>query len=135
MQPEGVNERSHLEESLHYLMINVLVDSLESQGFSVRADHVGGLRMTPASVGGFTPDVEARRKNEVRLVEVRTESTLGLPETRALLAGLANGCPGEVCLAVPFDCIERAEQLRLDLDIDFTILPCYPFVGYVGMPK
>jgi hypothetical protein len=135
MQPEAMNERSHLEESLHYLMINVLVDSLESQGFSVSADHVGGLRKPPAPVGGFIPDIEARRKNEVRLIEVRTESTLGLPETRDLLAGLAGERPGAVSLAVPFDCMDAAEELRLELDLSFTILPCYPFVGYVGLPK
>jgi len=135
MQPEAMNEQSHLEESLHYLMINVLVDSLETQGFSVCADHVGGLRKPPAPVGGFTPDIEARRKNEVRLIEVRTESTLGLPQTRDLLTGLADECPGAVCLAVPFDCMEAAEELRQDLDLSFTILPCYPFVGYVGLPK
>ena len=135
LQPEAMNEQSRLEESLHYLMINVLVDSLESQGFSVCADHVGDLRRSPAPVGGFTPDVEARRKNEVRLIEVRTESTLGLPETRDLLAGLAAEYPGDVCLAVPFDCMEAAEELRQDLDLGFTILPCYPFVGYIGLPK
>ncbi len=135
MQPDATNEQNHLEESLHYLMINVLVDSLESQGFSVCADHIGGLRKQPAPVGGFIPDIEARRKNEVRLIEVRTESTLGLPQTRELLAGLAGECSGEICLAVPFDCMDAAEQLRQDLDIDFTILPCYPFVGYVGLPK
>jgi len=135
VQPEAMNEQNHLEESLHYLMINVLVDSLESQGFSVCADHVGGLRKPPTPVRGFTPDIEARRKNEVRLIEVRTESTLGLPQTRDLLAGLAGECPEGVCLAVPFDCMEAAEELRLDLDLSFTILPCYPFVGYVGLPK
>lgn len=135
MQPDGMNEQNHLEESLHYLMINVLVDSLEGQGFSVCADHVGGLRQPPSAVGGFVPDVEARRKNEVRVIEVRTESTLSLPQTRDLLAGLAGERSGEVCLAVPFDCMDAAEQLRKDLDIDFTILPCYPFVGYVGLPK
>jgi hypothetical protein len=135
MQPEAMNEHNHLEESLHYLMINVLVDSLESQGFSVCADHVGGARKPPEQFGGFTPDVEAHRNNEVRLIEVRTESTLGLPETRDLLAGLARECPGGVCLAVPFDCMQAAEELRQELDLSFTILPCYPFVGYVGLPK
>jgi hypothetical protein len=135
MQPEAMNEQTHLEETLHYLMINVLVDSLESQGYSVCADHVGGLRKPPAPVRGFTPDVEARRKNEVRLIEVRTESTLGLQETRDVLAGLAGERPEEVCLAVPFDCMEAAEELRQELDLSFTILPCYPFVGYVGLPK
>jgi hypothetical protein len=135
MQPDAMNDPNHLEESLHYLMINVLVDSLESQGFSVCADHVGGVRTPPAPIGDFVPDVEARRKNEVRVIEVMTESTLGLPKTRDLLTGLARDCSGKFCLAVPFNCMDVAEQLRRDLDLDFTILPCYPFVGYVGLPK
>jgi hypothetical protein len=31
--------------------------------------------------------------------------------------------------------MDAAEELRLELDLSFTILPCYPFVGYVGLPK
>ncbi len=115
-------------------MINVLVDSLEKEGFAVNADHVGGLRKKPAPVGGFTPDIEARRGEDLRLIEVETESTIDLPETQEQLGILSAG-RGTAYLAIPFDCIERARALRDDLDIEFTILPCYPFVRYVGMPK
>jgi Holliday junction resolvase len=128
-------QRDHLEESLHYLMINVLVDSLERDGFRVSADHVGGLRAKPGSVGGIVPDIEARRGDDVRLIEVETSSSLDLPETREQLAKLASGFDGEIYLAIPFDCIEGAKKLRDELDIEFVILPCYPFVRYVGMPK
>jgi hypothetical protein len=136
-------KRDHQEESLHYLMINVLVDSLminvlvdslEKEGFVVNADHVGGLRTRPASVGGFTPDIEARRGSDLRLIEVETQSTVDLPETQQQLTYLAAG-RGTAYLAVPFDCIEGARKLRDELDIDIVILPCYPFVRYVGMPK
>lgn len=135
MKQEADDNQDHLDESLHYLMINVLVASLETQGFTVRADHVGGVREPPAAVGDFIPDIEARRRNEVRLIEVRTESTLGLPDTADVLAGLASDPSAGVFLAVPFNCMEEAEHLRQGLDVDFTILPCYPFVGYVGTPK
>jgi hypothetical protein len=127
-------KRDHEEESLHYLMINVLVDSLEKEGFVVYADHVGDLRSKPASLGGYTPDIEARRGNEVRLIEVETRSTINLPETHQQLAHLAAGL-GTPYLAIPFDCIETAREMRDQLDIDVIILPCYPFVRYVGMPK
>jgi hypothetical protein len=129
-----MTKRDHQEESLHYLMINVLVDSLEKEGFAVNADHVGGLRNKPTSLGGFTPDIEARRGSEVRLIEVETQSTLDLPETLEQLGRLASG-EGTAYLAIPFDCIDGARKLRDDLDIDIVILPCYPFVRYVGMPK
>lgn len=115
-------------------MINVLVDSLEKEGFTVNADHVGGLRKKPASVGGFIPDIEARRGEDLRLIEVETESTIDLPETQEQMAHLSAG-RGTAYLAIPFDCIEEARRLRDDLDFEFTILPCYPFVRYVGMPK
>jgi hypothetical protein len=129
-----MTKRDHQEESLHYLMINVLVDSLEKEGFTVSADHVGGLRNKPASVGGFTPDIEARRGGDLRLIEVETKSTIDLPETHEQLAHMTEG-PGTAYLAIPFDCIEGARRLRDELDIEFVILPCYPFVRYVGMPK
>ncbi len=129
-----MTERDHQEESLHYLMINVLVDSLEKEGFTVNADHVGGLRKKPASVGGFTPDIEARRGEDLRLIEVETESTIDLPETQEQLTHLSAG-RGTAYLAIPFDCIEGARRLRQELDAEFVILPCYPFVRYVGLPK
>jgi hypothetical protein len=129
-----MTERGHEEESLHYLMISVLVDSLEKEGFAVRADHVGGLRAKPTPLHGFTPDIEARRGDQVRLIEVKTRSTIGLTETQEQLALLAGG-PGNAYLAVPFDCIEAARKVRDDMDVDVVILPCYPFVGYVGMPR
>jgi hypothetical protein len=129
-----MTKRDHEEESLHYLMINVLVDSLEKEGFHVNADHVGGLRAKPACLGGFTPDIEARKGDDVRLIEVETRSTIDLPETLDQLDHLASG-RGTAYLAIPFDCIESARKLRDELGIDLVILPCYPFVRYVGMPK
>jgi predicted RecB family endonuclease len=129
-----MTKRDHQEESLHYLMINVLVDSLEKEGFTVNADHVGGLRKKPASVGGFTPDIEARRGGDLRLIEVETNSTIDLPETHDQIASMAAG-RGTAYLAIPFDCIEGARRLRDELGVEFVILPCYPFVRYVGMPK
>lgn len=129
-----MTKRDHEEESLHYLMINVLVDSLEKEGFVVNADHVGGLRSKPASLDGYTPDIEARRGDEVRLIEVETRSTINLPETHDQLARLVAGL-GTPYLAIPFDCIDSARQVRDEQAIDVVILPCYPFVRYVGMPK
>jgi hypothetical protein len=116
-------------------MINVLVDSLEREGFKVSADHVGGLRRRPEPIGGFVPDIEARRGDDVRLIEVETQSTLDAPETQEQLSRLAGAAHGELYLAIPFDCIDGAKKLRKELDIEFVILPCYPFVRYVGMPK
>ena len=85
-------ERDHQEESLHYLMIDVLVDFLEKEGFTVKADHVGGLRAMPASLGGYTPDIEARKGADIRLIEVETKSTIDLPDTVEQLTRLGAGC-------------------------------------------
>jgi hypothetical protein len=128
-------QRDHVEESLHYLMINLLVDSLETDGFVVRADHVGGFRAKPPAMGDFTPDIEARRGEEIHLIEVETQSTLDSARTQEQLAKLTSAPDSKAYLAVPFDCLQRAKQLRQELEFDFIILPCYPFVRYVGMPK
>jgi Holliday junction resolvase len=130
-----MTERGRLEESLHYLMIKVLVESLEKEGFEVNADHMGSLRTRPDPVGGFIPDIEAHRGDDVRLIEVETQSTIDLPETHEQLAKLTSSTRGKTYLAIPFDCIEGARQVRDELSIDFVILPCYPMVGYVGTPK
>jgi hypothetical protein len=130
-----MSERDHVEESLHYLMVNVLVDSLEKDGYLVYADHVGGLRKRPRPIGDYVPDIEARKSTEIHLIEVETRSTLGLAETREQLAKLCSAGHAKACLAVPFDCVEQARRMRDDLELEITILPCYPFVRYVGMPK
>jgi Holliday junction resolvase len=135
MEEERTTQRDHIEESLHYLMINVLVDSLENEGFVVSADHVGGLRKRPAPVGEFVPDIEAWRGEELHLIEVETQSTLASPRTGQQLTRFASRPGARVYLAVPFDCIERARKMRECLEINVRILPCYPFVRYIGVPK
>jgi hypothetical protein len=115
-------------------MISLLVDSLERQGFTVCADHVGDLRPKPAPLGDYVPDVEARKGSCLRLIEVETASTIDLPETRAQLNRLT-AAMGTAFLAVPFDSIGRARDLRDELSVDLGILPCYPFIRYVGSLK
>jgi hypothetical protein len=132
---ESETGRSNVEESLHYLMINVLVDSLERDGFTVSADHVGGLRNKPVPISGRAPDLHAQRGQDTLLIEVETQSTLGLPETRQRLRDVAAASGGRIYLAVPFTCLGEARRLREELALDIEILPCYPFVRYVGMPK
>lgn len=132
-QPKA--DRDHIEDSMHFLMINVLVDSFENEGFTVRADHVGGLRLPPAAVGCFIPDIEARRGDELCLIEVETQSTLDTPRTRQQIDELSRQAHAKSYLAVPFDCIERAKQMRERLEAKIGILPCYPFVRYIGIPK
>jgi hypothetical protein len=130
-----MSQRDLVEESLHYLIINVLVDKLEKDGFTVRADHVGGLRQRPESIEGYVPDIEAKRGAEVQLIEVETESTLDSEEAREQLGRLTSASRGMVYLAVPHDCLEKAKGVREKLTASVVILPCYPFVRYVGMPK
>jgi len=119
---------------MHFLMINVLVDSLEKEGFTVAADHVGHLRRRPAPIGDYIPDIEATRGDDLYLIEVETQSTLGAPGAQQL-AALASQAPAKCYVAVPFDCIERARGIRECLELKVGILPCYPFVRYVGVPK
>lgn len=135
MTQEPKHARDHVEESMHFLMINVLVDSFENEGFTVRADHVGGLRPRPAQVGCFVPDIEARRGEDLCLVEVETQTTLDLPRTREQIEELSRQTNARCFLAVPFDSIERARQMRECLEAKVGILPCYPFVRYIGIPK
>lgn len=127
--------RDHIEESLHCLIVNVLVDAYERQGYEVKADHVGSLRAVPKSTGSHVPDIVATRGSEVYIIEVETQSTIDDPETQQQLKEFADAAPTRVYLAVPFECLEAARKLRHDLDIDFDILPCYPFVRYVGVPR
>lgn len=130
-----MSKRNHLEDSIHCLMINVLVDSYEKQGYEVLADHVGGLKKASRAIGGYVPDIVAKRGDEVNIIEVETESTLGDPVVELQMRNFAAAAPTRLYLAVPFECVEVARNLRKALNIEFDILPCYPFVRYVGIPR
>ncbi len=127
--------RDYIEESLHCLIINVLIESYERQGYKVDADHVGDLKPVPRSTGQYVPDIVATKGSEVYLVEVETPHTITTAETEAQLREFISAAPTRVYLAVPFECLEAAQKLRNHLNVDFDILPCYPFVRYVGVPR
>ena len=130
-----MSERDQIEELMHFLLANVLVNSLEKDGFEVRADHIGGLRGAPTPVDGLTPDIEAVKGEEVRLIEVETPSTVGSEDTRRQITAFA-GKPGvKVFLAVPYDSVDEARRLRDELDVEFSIIPCYPYVNSIGTPE
>lgn len=127
--------RDSMEESMHYLMISMLVEALEQDGFTVSADHIGGLRPRPSTIGEFTPDIEARRGDAVHLIEVETKGSLETEGTREQLQALVQQVNAKSYVAVPFDCVERARKMRDLLGGGIGILPCYPFVRYVGAVK
>ena len=130
-----MSERDQIEELMHFLLANVLVNSLEKDGFEVRADHVGGFRGAPTPVEGLIPDIEAVRGEEVRLIEVETPSTLGTEEARKQLTTFAGKAGAKVYLAVPYDSVDDARRLREDLGVSFSIIPCYPYVNSIGTPE
>jgi Holliday junction resolvase len=130
-----VSERDQIEELMHFLLANVLVNSLEKDGFEVKADHIGGLRGAPTPVDGLTPDIEAVKGEEVRLIEVETSSTVGSEEARKQITAFA-GKPGvKMFLAVPYDSVDDARRVRDELDVEFSIIPCYPYVNSIGTPE
>ncbi|MFZ1946446.1 MAG: hypothetical protein WAW06_02775 [bacterium] len=127
--------RDQIEESLHYLIISVIAESLEREGFAVTTDHVSGRGLRPVAVGGFVPDIVARREGDTRLIEVETQATLQSARAKAQLAAYAAEPGARVYVAVPFDCIEGARRIREEAGFDVGIIPCYPFVRYVGIQK
>jgi Holliday junction resolvase len=130
-----VTNRDQIEELMHFLLANVLVNSLEKDGFEVRADHIGGLRGAPTPVEGLTPDIEAVKGDEVRLIEVETPSTVGSEDTRKQIAAFAGKAGVKAYLAVPYDSVDEARKLREELGVKFNIIPCYPYVNSIGTPE
>ncbi len=130
-----MSQRDQVEDWLHFLLISVLVNALEEEGFAVEADHVGGMRQKPESIGGYVPDIVARRGDHIRLIEVETQSTLASPRTASQIEAFCRHASATIIVAVPFDCLALAHRLREELDLDFVIMPCYPLVKYVGVPR
>ena len=130
-----MSERDQIEELMHFLLSNVLVNSLEKDGFEVRADHIGGLRGAPTPVEGLTPDIEAVKGEEIRLIEVETPSTVGSDDTRKQISAFAKKPGVKAYLAVPYESVDEARKLRDELGVEFNIIPCYPYVNSIGTPE
>jgi Holliday junction resolvase len=130
-----VSKRDQIEELMHFLLANVLVNSLEKDGFEVKADHVSGLRGSPAPIEGLVPDIEAVKGDDVRVIEVETPSTITTEEARNQIKAFAGKPGAKAYLAVPYDSVDDARKLRDDLGAQFSIIPCYPYVNSIGTPE
>lgn len=128
------SERSSSEEAIHTLIVGLLVEFYEALGFDVKADHLGGFRESPDPIGSSLPDLVARKGDDIRVIEVETRSTIDTENTREQLKGFTSN-DHKLVLAVPYECLEAAIELRNSLGFDFEILPCYPMVRYVGVAR
>ncbi|MGQ9604184.1 MAG: hypothetical protein ACUVUU_08220 [bacterium] len=124
-------ERSSTENAIHNMIIGILVEFYEKLGFNVRADHIGGFRECPDKIGSYTPDLIAEKEDDTRVIEVETRGTIGSSRARQQLLQFVSN-EHKVILAIPYECLNSAMDLRASLGIDFEILPCYPMVRYVG---
>lgn len=128
------SKRCSNEETIHNMIISLLVEFYEKLGFEVRADHLGGFRECPDRIGSYVPDLLVRKGGDIRVIEVETRSTVDTPKTRNELTQFSSA-KHKLVLAIPHECLEAAIQLRTSLEIDFEILPCYPMVRYVGVAR
>lgn len=130
----GTSERSSNEEAIHTLIVGLLVEFYQKLGFDVRADHLSGFKETPEPIGSCLPDLVVRKGDDIRVIEVETRSTIDTEKTRQQLNGFISN-EHRLVLAVPYECLQAAIELRNTLGLDFEILPCYPMVRYVGAAR
>lgn len=65
----------------HDQLITVLANRLESDGFYVKADHIGHPNGTPAQIIHHIPDIVAAKDNRKIFVEAETESSISSQDT------------------------------------------------------
>ena len=100
------------------------------RSFNRRIGQVLGREGGPEKVGRSEVKGE-----EVRLIEVETSSTVGSEDTRRQMKAFAGRPGAKVFLAVPYDSVEQAHKLRDDMEVEFSIIPCYPYVNSIGTPE
>ncbi|MBE0595713.1 MAG: hypothetical protein IH614_00425 [Desulfuromonadales bacterium] len=110
-------------EIRHYLMVNVLVDSLRRAGYDeIEADHLVSAPRPQDVLGehglSLVPDVVACKDGKKIIFEVKTEEALFAPETEEQLRTFARhaeetGC--EFCLLVPERCGPKVKYLLASL--------------------
>lgn len=128
------SQRNSNEETIHTLMVRLLVEFYERLGFDVKANHLGGFRETPDPIGSQIPDLVVKKGDDIRVIEVETKDTVDTEKTRQQLREFTSK-QHKLVLAVPYECLQSAMELRENLAIDFEILPCYPMVRYVGVAR
>ncbi len=66
--------RSSRSQSKHDAKVRQIAKGLEKKGYAVKADIKGYPK--PATIGGFRPDVVAKKGTERRIVEVETSDSV-----------------------------------------------------------
>ena len=73
--------RSKTSQSKHDVEVRKIAKHYERKGYNVRADVRGYPQ--PRTIGGYRPDVIAKRGREQKIVEVETPDSVGSARDRA----------------------------------------------------
>jgi hypothetical protein len=96
--------------SLHSRMVYDQAMELTRLGYvDVRADDIGWPGGTPAMIGGHVPDVTARGRRGLLVVEVETCDTITLAQTRSQWTAFSS-TPGTFRVLVPTSCLAAAKR-------------------------
>ena len=102
-----ITERSR---TAHAQLIRALAAQYESQGYYVRADHIGHPNGSPASVNGHVPDVAAFSGGTLRIIaEAETCDTISDSNTREQWAAFSRSAY-QFEVIVPKSCLQDAQM-------------------------
>ena len=96
-----MTKRTMKTDEEHNVLLRAIVNKLQSEGMTVKADHISHPNGQPPIIGGHIPDIEARSYVNKIIVEAETADTVSIEETRRQFAAFSNAYGYQFHVIVP----------------------------------
>ena len=107
--------RGKTEQSQHDKMVKIIAKHYYTNGYQVKADHIGWPDGSPAAINSHIPDVVAvfgsnTNSPDKKIIEVETCGTYADQHTKEQLKAFTKDHSATVYLFVPPECYIQAKQ-------------------------
>jgi hypothetical protein len=137
---KGRNEnRPANSQSNHDKMVKYIANSLKSQGYIVKADHIGWENGSPEEIYNYIPDITASKNGQFFIFEVETCPTYKDVHTKEQLSSFSK--KGTTYMMVPHACNRNSKTYDHISEIKQTLKQwelssvkigtCNPFDGEI----
>jgi hypothetical protein len=100
-----------LKTSVHSTLVRALAKKYEKDGYTVQADGIGHLNGSPNQVGGYVPDIVARKAGAAPIIaEAEVCGSISSKHTREQWTAFSNAYGSRFHIIVPKKCIANAKQ-------------------------
>lgn len=136
------HNRNASSQTNHNNMLSYIVNNLVSNGYSVKADHIGWRNGSPDEINGYRPDIVASKNGASFIFEIETCASYGDDHAKSQLQAFNRVSDATVYIIVPDVCVNHGvninpvPKVRANLNswhlTDVQIGTCNPHSGKIN---